>query len=74
MVALGRTFGLEPLITLWNLIPGVSYTAFVRYAPPSWELAFVILAARGLEDLACRRSQRGAIAAADGRQRWEASL
>lgn len=62
-LTLGRMFGVEPLITLLNLVPGVAYTAFIRYSPPSWELALVILAARGLDDMARGVSQRGPIAA-----------
>jgi hypothetical protein len=44
-----RTFGFPYLSYAWNLIPGVSMTAFYRYACPSWELAMVLLAARGLD-------------------------
>jgi hypothetical protein len=51
-LALAKTFGIEPVATLWNLVPGIPITAFFRYAQPSWELAFVILAARGLDHLA----------------------
>ena len=51
IVALGRSFAIEPFLTLANLIPGVTLTAFPRYAPPSWELALVILCARGIDSL-----------------------
>jgi hypothetical protein len=51
-LALAKTFGIEPVTSLWNLIPGISITAFFRYAQPSWELAFVLLAAWGLDHLA----------------------
>jgi hypothetical protein len=50
-LALGKTFLIEPAVTLWNLVPGVAIAAFARYAQPSWELAIVILAMRGLDDL-----------------------
>lgn len=64
-LTLGRTFGVEPLVTLLNLVPGVSYTAFLRYAPPSWELAIVILATRGIDDMARGERRPGpAVAAA----------
>ena len=58
LVGLARTFGVGPFLTLLNLIPGVKSTAFFRYAPVSWELAVVVLAAFGLEDLMVRRSLR----------------
>lgn len=49
LATLLRTFGFPYLSHAWNLIPGVSWAAFFRYAPPSWELAMVLLAARGLD-------------------------
>jgi hypothetical protein len=52
VLALAKTFRLEPALTLWNLVPGVTFAAFARYAQPSWELALVILAAWGIDDLA----------------------
>lgn len=55
VLALLKTFGVIWASILWNLIPGISLTAFMRYAQPSWELAFVLLAAWGLDDLARRR-------------------
>jgi hypothetical protein len=51
VLALAKTFGIEPALTLWNLVPGIPMTAFLRYAQPSWELALIILAAWGLDDL-----------------------
>ncbi|HEX4762734.1 MAG TPA: hypothetical protein VFU92_00285, partial [Usitatibacter sp.] len=48
-LTLGKSFGVEPIVTLMNLVPGVKLAAFYRYAPPSWELAVVILAARGID-------------------------
>lgn len=51
LLGLARTFGFGPAITLLNLIPGVKTTAFFRYAPASWELCVVVLAAFGLESL-----------------------
>lgn len=49
VLTLARTFGVPGMPALWNLIPGVSLAAFYRYACPSWELAFVLLAARGID-------------------------
>ena len=49
VVTLARTFGAPYFSHAWNLIPGVSLAAFYRYACPSWELALVLLAARGID-------------------------
>ncbi len=49
VLALGRVFGLPPVLALWNLVPGLSRIAAFRYLAPSWELALVILAAFGIE-------------------------
>jgi hypothetical protein len=48
-VALAKSFGVGPVVSAVNHLPGISSTAFSRYAPPSWEMAFVVLAALGLE-------------------------
>ena len=50
-LALGKTFLIEPAVTLWNLVPGVSVAAFARYAQPTWEFALVVLAVRGIDRL-----------------------
>ncbi|OYV52876.1 MAG: hypothetical protein B7Z78_04555 [Rhodospirillales bacterium 20-60-12] len=50
--ALAKTFGSAIARDGLNLIPGVSQTLFMRYAAPSWEFAFVVLAAIALDDLA----------------------
>jgi len=61
-LTLAKTFGLAPVVTLWNMVPGIPQTAFYRYAPPSWELALAILAAWGLDDLAhAAKFRRGAL-------------
>lgn len=49
MIALGRTFGLEPFLSLVDVIPGIAHTWFDRYVQPTWELAVAILAARGID-------------------------
>lgn len=51
LAGLARTFGISPFVGLFNLIPGVKTTAFFRYAPASWELSVILLAAFGLSDL-----------------------
>ena len=57
LLALGKTFLVEPAVTLWNLVPGIKVAWFARYAQPSWELALVILAMRGLDDIATSRAR-----------------
>jgi hypothetical protein len=49
ILALLRTFGFPGLSYLWNLIPGISIAAFYRFMVPTWELAAIVLAARGLD-------------------------
>jgi hypothetical protein len=49
VLALGKTFLVEPAVTLWNLVPGIDISAFARYAQPSWEFALVVLAAFALD-------------------------
>jgi hypothetical protein len=51
-VCLLRSFGFPPVVDAMAHIPGIRLTAFFRYAPGSWELAAVVLAAMGLNDIA----------------------
>ncbi|MHB1710023.1 MAG: hypothetical protein ACYCV7_01270, partial [Acidimicrobiales bacterium] len=62
LIALLRTFGFPPVVHLLALVPGLRLTAFYRYADPSWELAVVVLAAFGLDDIARRLTQRRLLA------------
>ncbi|MGO8870438.1 MAG: hypothetical protein ACLQPH_03390 [Acidimicrobiales bacterium] len=55
-VCLTRTYGLAPAVHLLALVPVVRLTAFYRYADPTWELAVVVLAAVGFDDVARRRT------------------
>jgi hypothetical protein len=50
LLALAKTFGVRPVVALMNYLPLMRQTNFFRYAPSSWELALVILAAFGLDD------------------------
>ena len=52
LVCLLRSFGFPPVVHLIAVVPGLRVTAFYRYAPPTWELAVVLLAALGLDDIA----------------------
>jgi hypothetical protein len=63
VAAIGKTFGIQPFMAVWNLVPAIPDTAFQRYAQPSWELACVILAARGVDQAADARGRRLAAAA-----------
>ena len=55
-VCLGRTYGFAPVVHLLALVPGVRLTAFYRYADPTWELAAIVLAGMGLDDVARQRT------------------
>ena len=50
LLAWAKTFGLEPVLTWTNYLPLLKQTDFLRYAPPSWGLALVILASFGLDE------------------------
>jgi hypothetical protein len=55
-ICLARTYGFAPVVHLLALVPGVRLTAFYRYADPTWELAAIVLAGMGLDDVARRRT------------------
>jgi hypothetical protein len=50
LLAWAKTFGVQPVMALMNHLPLMRQAIFCRYAPPSWELALIILAAFGLDD------------------------
>ena len=52
LLCLLRTFGFGPVVFLMAGIPGINSTAFYRYADASWELAIVVLAVLGMDDIA----------------------
>ena len=56
-VLAGRTYGVAPFSTLFNLVPESGRVAVFRYANPSWELALIILATRGLDALITNRTR-----------------
>ena len=58
LVCLLRTFGFPPVVHLMAAIPGLRLTAFYRYSDPTWELAAVVLAALGMDDIARRLTGR----------------
>ncbi|HEY2215471.1 MAG TPA: hypothetical protein VGH31_10470, partial [Acidimicrobiales bacterium] len=49
--ALGRSFGVTPFLQIVNDLPAMRSVAFYRYANPSWDLALIVLAALGLDDV-----------------------
>lgn len=51
VIAIGRMYGIPPLDHLFDLLPAMSKVAAYRYLPPSVELAFVVLAALGIDDV-----------------------
>jgi hypothetical protein len=64
LVCLLRTFGFPPVVHLMAALPGLRLTAFYRYSDPTWELAAVILAALGLDDVARNLTRRTSMMAA----------
>jgi hypothetical protein len=63
VVGLARLVGVGWALDIINLIPGVKSTAFYRYAPPSWEMAVVVLAVLGFDDVLRREATRWVVAA-----------
>jgi hypothetical protein len=61
LICLLRTYGFPPVVRLMEVVPGVRLTAFYRYADGSWELAVVVLAALGLDDIARNFTRRRAL-------------
>jgi hypothetical protein len=58
VLAIGRTFGVSPLLHIVNFLPGMKNVAFFRYADPSWEFAIIVLAALGVDDIVRRLVRR----------------
>ena len=76
LAAMSKTFGVAAVSHLLNHLPAFHSIAFYRYSQPSWELAVVVLAAFGIDDMV-RRSVRpvvivGAGVAALGAIAWAA--
>ena len=57
---MSKTFGVTAVSHLLNYLPAFHSIAFYRYSQASWELAVIVLAAFGIDDLA-RRSLRPVI-------------
>jgi len=50
LLAWAKTFGVQPVTSLMNHLPLLRQANFFRYAPPSLDLALIILAAFGLDE------------------------
>jgi hypothetical protein len=61
MLAIAKTAQVPGIAEAMNVIPFIGQTAFFRYAPPTWELAAVVLACFALEDWQRGLSSRRAI-------------
>jgi hypothetical protein len=57
-----KTYGFAPVSKAINLIPGITSTAFYRYATVSVEFALIVLASSALDDLLQRGLGRRAVA------------
>ena len=57
-----RTYGYPPVLHLMSHLPGIRSTAFYRYSNPSWEMAVVVLAALGMDDIARTLTRRWVLA------------
>ncbi len=64
VVSLARSYGFSPVVHVLAAVPGIKDTAFYRYSPPTWELAVVVLAGLGLDDIARARTPRLTLVAA----------
>jgi hypothetical protein len=51
VLCLGRTFGISPFVTVFNLLPGMTHVAAYRYSYPAFEFCVIVLAAFGVESL-----------------------
>ncbi|MEA2502006.1 MAG: hypothetical protein QOD01_2117 [Actinomycetota bacterium] len=64
LLATMKTYGFGPVAKAVNLIPGITATAFYRYATVSVEFAVIVLASYGIDDLLERRLRLRVVAAA----------
>ncbi len=51
VITISRVYGFPEIAKVLNVIPGISAVAFYRYIPPTFELAAIILAMVGLDNL-----------------------
>ena len=60
LATMSKTFGVATVTHLLNHLPAFKSIAFYRYSEASWELAVIVLAAFGIDDMA-RRHLRPAV-------------
>jgi hypothetical protein len=65
LAAMSKTFGVTTVSHLLNHVPAFHSIAFYRYSEASWELAVVVLAAFGIDDMA-RRAVRPVVVVGAG--------
>lgn len=65
-LALAKSFGFNPLAHWITHFPGLQHTATYRYSPISWEMAVVVLAALGIDDVARGRVRNWVLFSAAG--------
>jgi hypothetical protein len=61
LIALGRSFGVQPFFSLVDALPGMKDVAFARYSPATWSMALIVLAVLGFDDLVRRRTTRNMV-------------
>jgi hypothetical protein len=61
LVTMSKTFGVAPAMYFVNHLPGFHSIAFFRYSQTSWEMAVIVLAALGIDDLVNRRIHPGVV-------------
>lgn len=58
LLAISRTFGIQPFAFIWRIVPGISEVMFCRYATPTWEFAILLLATFGVDAMARDAKQK----------------
>jgi hypothetical protein len=51
LFTIGRTYGVQPFTSLWNSLPEAGKVALYRYSNPAWEIALIVLATIGVDQL-----------------------
>jgi hypothetical protein len=64
LIAMSKTFGVATVSHLLNHLPAFHSIAFYRYSEASWELAVIVLAGFGIDDMARRNLHPAVIAGA----------
>lgn len=51
IIAMAKSFGIQPVMLLMNHVPFLHDAAFYRYSPLSWEMALIIILAISMDNL-----------------------